>query len=59
MTKTQAIQYALTKVPEILPLEQDDVKQLCENIISSSHNPEAVSYTHLDVYKRQVQYSHC
>ncbi|CCC68861.1 hypothetical protein NCAS_0B07770 [Naumovozyma castellii] len=49
MTKTQAIQYALTKVPEILPLEQDDVKQLCENIISSSHNPEAIAQGFLDI----------
>ena len=46
-TETQKLYEALT----VLKFYQDNFEQLKNEI-----TPEAVSYTHLDVYKRQVEF---
>lgn len=49
MTKSQAIQYALKKVPQILPLEEDDVKNLCEQVLKASgSNSESIAQGFLE-----------
>ncbi|CAI4034781.1 hypothetical protein SMKI_11G2310 [Saccharomyces mikatae IFO 1815] len=49
MTRQQAIDYAVKKVPQILPLEESDVKALCEQVLStSSSNPEQIASKFLE-----------
>lgn len=43
MTKSQAIDYAVTKIPEILPLEEQDVRDLCNQILSSNTTPDTIA----------------
>lgn len=49
MTRQEAIDYATKKVPQILPLEESDVKALCEQVLStSSNNPEQIASKFLE-----------
>ncbi|EDO15465.1 hypothetical protein Kpol_463p15 [Vanderwaltozyma polyspora DSM 70294] len=38
MTRKDAIAYAVKAIPEILPLEEQDVKNLCDQILNTSNN---------------------
>ena len=50
MTKNQAISFAIKKIQQIIPLEEDDVKNLCENILSSSNgNSEKIAESFLNI----------
>ncbi|CCD23545.1 Rqt4p NDAI_0B05120 [Naumovozyma dairenensis CBS 421] len=49
MTRADAIQFAITQIPEILPLEQDDVKKLCEQVLTSNKTPETIAQGFLDI----------
>ncbi|CAI4045131.1 Rqt4p SKDI_11G2340 [Saccharomyces kudriavzevii IFO 1802] len=49
MARQQAIDYATKQVPQILPLEESDVKALCEQVLStSSDNPEQIASKFLE-----------
>ncbi|CAI4573912.1 BPK_HP2_G0031940.mRNA.1.CDS.1 [Saccharomyces cerevisiae] len=49
MTRKQAIDYAIKQVPQILPLEESDVKALCEQVLStSSDDPEQIASKFLE-----------
>ena len=43
MTKATAIEYAVTKIPEILPLEEQDVKDLCNQILNANTTPDTIA----------------
>lgn len=50
MTRSQAVQYALEKVPEILPLEESDVRSLCDQVLKAGgSNPESVAERFLEI----------
>lgn len=50
MTRAQAIEYAVKKVPEILPLEESDVKALCEQILKTGgSNSDLIAQGFLDI----------
>lgn len=50
MTKSQAVQYAVRAIPEILPLEENDVKNLCDQVLQSSgSNSEGIAQGFLDI----------
>lgn len=50
MTRKQAIDYAIKQVPQILPLEESDVKALCEQVLStSSDDPEQIASKFLEL----------
>ncbi|CAI1552337.1 hypothetical protein SEUBUCD646_0K02430 [Saccharomyces eubayanus] len=49
MTRQQAIDYATKQIPQILPLEESDVRALCEQVLStSSDNPEQIASKFLE-----------
>lgn len=43
MTKEDAIAYAIKQIPQILPLEEDDVITLVTQILDTSSGPEAIA----------------
>ncbi|CCK69260.1 Rqt4p KNAG_0C01470 [Huiozyma naganishii CBS 8797] len=49
MTRKQAIEYALVKIPEILPLEKLEVENLCEQILETNHDPESIAEAFLGI----------
>lgn len=50
MTKLQAIEFAAVKIPDILPLEESEVRALCDQVLKSSNgNPDRVAEGFLDI----------
>lgn len=50
MTKQQATEYAVIKIPDILPLEESEVRVLCDQILkSSNYNPDRIAEGFLDI----------
>ncbi|CCE64591.1 hypothetical protein TPHA_0I00850 [Tetrapisispora phaffii CBS 4417] len=50
MTKTQAINFAIKKIPQIIPLEEEDVRNLSEQILQSANeSPEAIAEGFLNI----------
>lgn len=50
MTRSQAIDYAVQRVPQILPLEEGDVRNLCDQVLKGNgSNPESIAQGFLDI----------
>lgn len=50
MTKLQAVEFATVKIPDILPLEESEVRALCEQVLNSSKgNPDGIAEGFLDI----------
>lgn len=50
MTRPQAIQYAVETIPEILPLEESDVRSLCDQVLKAGgSNLESVAERFLEI----------
>ncbi|QLL33809.1 hypothetical protein HG536_0F01340 [Torulaspora globosa] len=50
MTKLQAIEYAVGAVSQILPLEENEVKDLCEQVLQgNSSNSESIAQRFLEI----------
>ncbi|SCW00182.1 LAFE_0B11254g1_1 [Lachancea fermentati] len=50
MTKKGAIEFAVKQIPLIVPLDEDSVRQLCNNILNQHPNdPEAIAQKFLDI----------
>ncbi|CDF90428.1 uncharacterized protein ZBAI_02595 [Zygosaccharomyces bailii ISA1307] len=50
MAKEQAIEYAITKIPDILPLEKSQVVALCEQILKTENkNADTIAEAFLDI----------
>lgn len=50
MTKQEAIEFALIQIPNILPLEKDQIKELCEQTIKQANNdPEKIATAFMDI----------
>ncbi|QLG74768.1 hypothetical protein HG535_0H00940 [Zygotorulaspora mrakii] len=50
MTRSQAIEYAVRKIPGILPLDESDVRALCEQVLKcGKSDPDAISQGFLDI----------
>ncbi|QLQ78540.1 hypothetical protein HG537_0A07870 [Torulaspora globosa] len=50
MTKLQAIQYAVGAIPQILPLEENEVKDLCEQVLQDKDlNSENIAEGFLEI----------
>lgn len=49
MNKEKAIEYALDKIPEILPLDSQDVMDLCNDILKNNQNLETIADAFLSI----------
>ncbi|CAR28341.1 ZYRO0F01782p [Zygosaccharomyces rouxii] len=50
MTKLQAVEYAVIKIPDILPLQESEVRALCDQLLTSSNgNPDRIAEGFLDI----------
>lgn len=49
MTKEDAIEYAIKELPNILPLDTEQIKDLCEQTIKEGNNPEQIAQSLFDL----------
>lgn len=42
-SREEAIDYAVKKIPEILPLEEQEIKDLCNQILDHNRSPDAIA----------------
>ncbi|CAG98413.1 Rqt4p [Kluyveromyces lactis] len=49
MTKEDAIEYAIKELPNILPLDTEQIKDLCEQTIKEGNNPEQIAQSFFDL----------
>ncbi|GAV54752.1 hypothetical protein ZYGR_0AS00740 [Zygosaccharomyces rouxii] len=50
MTKLKAVEYAVVKIPDILPLEESEVRTLCDQVLKSSNgNLDRIAEGFLDI----------
>ena len=45
----QAIQYAIEQIPQIIPLEEQDVRSLCQRVLKGSRDPETIANEFLNI----------
>lgn len=41
--RNEAIDFAIKKIPEILPLDKQEIKDLCNQILDNNHNPDSIA----------------
>lgn len=49
MTKTAAIQYALKEIPNIIPLEEQEIKDLCNQIINTNKTADTIADAFMNI----------
>ncbi|KAL3235964.1 Rqt4p RNJ42_01856 [Nakaseomyces bracarensis] len=50
MTRKEAIEYAIKEIPSILPLEAEDIKTLCVQVLSSSSDsPDKIAESFMEI----------
>ena len=51
MAKDEAIKYAINQIPQILPLEEKDVRELVNQVLTQNgeHNSEGIAQSFLDI----------
>ena len=51
MAKDEAIDYAINQIPQILPLEEKDVRELVNQVLTQNgeHNSEGIAQSFLDI----------
>ncbi|SMN19298.1 similar to Saccharomyces cerevisiae YKR023W Putative protein of unknown function [Maudiozyma saulgeensis] len=49
MTKTEALDYAIETIPQILPLEKQDVVDLCNQIITTNETPDSIAQGFMNI----------
>lgn len=42
-SRKEAIVFAVKRIPEILPLEEQEIKDLCNQILDNNHDPDAIA----------------